>query len=128
MKSLVNLIPSRIVRLFLTSHLLKITKQTNTGSCYNSVNNITFDLAQSDHIKRLLLYIVKLPKRFILSAHTFGPLAPFNKAHIPQALPLTQWFSTFGSWRPAKHIDTQFGDPFIKDIVEKHRIWRPKSK
>jgi hypothetical protein len=27
-----------------------------TGCCYHSVNVITFGLAQSDHIKRLLLY------------------------------------------------------------------------
>ncbi len=28
-----------------------------TGYCYHSVNVITFGLAQSDHIKRLLLYL-----------------------------------------------------------------------
>ncbi len=30
-----------------------------TGYCYHSVNVITFGLAQSDHIKRLLLYRIK---------------------------------------------------------------------
>ena len=30
---------------------------------------------------------------------------------------LDQWFSTLGSWRPTKHNDTQFGDPYITIIV-----------
>ena len=36
---------------------------------------------------------------------------------------LNQWFSTFGSWRPKKYNNTQFGDPYITIIVLKHRIW-----
>jgi len=28
-----------------------------------------------------------------------------------------QWFSTFGSWRPTKQNNTQFGDPFNTIIV-----------
>ena len=30
---------------------------------------------------------------------------------------LDQWFSTFGSWRPTKHKNTQFGDPHITIVV-----------
>jgi len=41
---------------------------------------------------------------------------------------LNQWFSTFDSWRPIKHNNTQFGDPFITFIVLKHTFWRPQSK
>jgi len=40
---------------------------------------------------------------------------------------LNQWFSTFGSWRPIKQNNTQFGDPFITFIVLKHGFWRPKN-
>ena len=40
---------------------------------------------------------------------------------------LDQWFSTFGSWRPTKQNNTQFGDPFITIIVLYQGFWRPKS-
>ena len=41
---------------------------------------------------------------------------------------LEQWFSTFGSWRPTKYNNTQFGDPYITNLALKHRFWQPKSK
>ncbi len=55
MLSLVDVI-SRLMRShfgipFTTAYYIK-----TTGYCYHSVDNITFGLAQSDHIKRLLLY------------------------------------------------------------------------
>ena len=31
---------------------------------------------------------------------------------------LKQWFSTFGSWRPTIHNNTQFGDPYIITITQ----------
>ena len=42
-----------------------------TGYCYHSVNVITFGLAQSDHIKRLLLY---------MEAVSFSPYALYAYA------------------------------------------------
>ena len=46
----------------------------------------------------------------------------------PFAYLLDQWFSTFGSWRPTKHKNTQFGDPNSTIIELYYRFWRPKSK
>ena len=39
------------------SHLLNITKEKIIGYCYHSVDDITFGLTQSDHIKQLLLFM-----------------------------------------------------------------------
>ncbi len=64
-----------------------------TGYCYHSVNVITFGLAQSDHIKRLLLYnaITHSVRRkqfltalilYLIITHTHIHTHTFTHAHI----------------------------------------------
>jgi hypothetical protein len=55
MLALVNII-SRLMQLYFEIPLPTGYYTKTTGYCYNSVNVITFGLAQSDRIKLLLLY------------------------------------------------------------------------
>jgi hypothetical protein len=55
MLSLVNVI-SRLIRSHYGSPFTIAYYIKTTAYCYHSVNVITFGLAQSDHIKRLLVY------------------------------------------------------------------------
>ena len=40
----------------------------------------------------------------------------FYDCVLQNSVYLRQWFSTFGSWRPTKYNNTQFGDPYIAII------------
>ncbi len=65
MLSLVNVISRLMWSHYESPFTIAYYKET-TGYCYHSVNVITFGLAQSDHIKRLLLYL-KLETYFFIS-------------------------------------------------------------
>ncbi len=56
MVSLVNVISRLMWSHYESPFTIAYYKET-TGYCYHSVNVITFGLAKSDHIKRLLLYM-----------------------------------------------------------------------
>jgi hypothetical protein len=51
----------------MTYSIYQIGINKKPGQCYRSVNVITFGVAKGDHIKRLLLYLVKV------SIHTHFP-------------------------------------------------------